>query len=339
MTERSTDMEHLAGIVLAAGISSRIKRVKALLCINGQSMISRIVHMMQQAGASPVVVITGYHAIEIEQHLEGENVVFVHNTRYYETEMFDSIRLGLSVLSEEVKRVMICPTDVPLVTEKTVQTLLAADGEFVCPSYRGHSGHPVIVSSSLLPFLAHYSGERGLRGAIEAAGVEPCYITVEDRGVLLNSNTREDYNRMLGYQQGQTGRRQIQLDFDLQLNIGDFVLNSMVAQLLELIDATGSLERACTCMHQKLFWGLTTVKNLEKQLGVPILLNDSMLSSEARLLLQKYQLLHADVSYYASGAFEKLSKSDAFLNQLSGYSVGEDRRMEALSGVSLQGYE
>ena len=41
-------MEHLAGIVLAAGISSRIKRVKALLYVNGQSMICQVVHMMQQ---------------------------------------------------------------------------------------------------------------------------------------------------------------------------------------------------------------------------------------------------------------------------------------------------
>ncbi len=310
-------MEHLAGIVLAAGISSRIKRVKALLYVNGQSMIRQIVHTMQRAGASPIVVVTGYHAVEIEQHLEGENVVFVHNTRYYETEMFDSIRLGLSVLGGETGRVMICPTDVPLVTDQTVQALLAADGDFVCPSYRGHSGHPVVVSSRLLPFLAGYSGEQGLRGAIEAAGVKPCYVTVEDRGVLLNGNTREDYNQMLGYQQGQSGRRQLQLDLDLQLNIGNFVFNSMVAQLLELIDATGSLERACACMHQKLLWGLTMVTNLEKQLGAPILLNDSLLSLEARILLQKYQLLRADVSDYASGAFEKLSKSDDRLDRLN----------------------
>lgn len=325
-------MEHLAGIVLAAGISSRIKRVKALLYVNGQSMICQVVHMMQRAGASPVVVITGYHAMEIEQNLEGENVVFVHNMRYYETEMFDSIRLGLSVLGREIERIMICPTDIPLVTDQTIQALLAVKGDFVCPSYHGHSGHPVVVSSNLLPFLAGYSGERGLRGAIEAAGVKPCYVAVEDKGVLLNNNTREDYNRMLGYQQGRTGRRQIQLDLDLQLNIGNFVFDSMVAQLLELIDVTGSLERACVCMHQKPLWGLTTVTNLEKQLGTPILLNDLSLSVEARALLQKYKFLCTDVSGYASNTFERLSKADSLLNPLSRHSTDEDCGAETWDG-------
>lgn len=314
LDKKSADMDHFAGIVLAAGVSSRIKRIKALLYVNGQSMIRWIVHTMQRVGASPIIVVTGYHSAEIEQQLEGEDVVFVRNTRYYQTEMFDSIQLGLSALSGEVNRVLLCPTDVPLVTEQTVQELLAANGAFVCPSYHGCSGHPVVLSSSLIPALIDYSGERGLRGAIEAAGIKPTYVAVEDRSVLLNSNTREDYNQMLGYLQERTGQRQIQIDFDLQMNVGSFVFDSMTAQLLEMIDAAGSVERACTCIHQKTSWGLTTIINLEEQLGAPIIINDSLLSIEARTLLKKYQLLQADISDYAYCALEKLQNADGQLN-------------------------
>ena len=67
---------------------------KPLLPIGGVSMIRRVVNLMQSAGTETVVV-TGYRHVELEVHLSGCGVRFVHNPDYRHTQMPDSLRLGL----------------------------------------------------------------------------------------------------------------------------------------------------------------------------------------------------------------------------------------------------
>ena len=64
-------MEKLAGIILAAGLSSRMGAFKPLLEIDGVSMVRRVVQLMQVAGAHPVVVVTGHRRRELEEVFYG----------------------------------------------------------------------------------------------------------------------------------------------------------------------------------------------------------------------------------------------------------------------------
>ena len=53
-------MAELAGLILAAGTSSRMGAFKPMLQVDGQTMIRRVADMMRRAGAGPVAVVTGY---------------------------------------------------------------------------------------------------------------------------------------------------------------------------------------------------------------------------------------------------------------------------------------
>ena len=209
-------MAQLAGLILAAGVSSRMGAFKPMLTVDGQTMVRRVADMMRRAGADPIAVVTGYHSQALERHLTG--VLFIRNERYYGTQMLDSLLLGLEGLPEDVRRVLVSPADIPLVEQQTVDALLAAEGDFVRPLFQGTPGHPVVLSRSLLPALRSYGGEGGLKGAVGALGIPVTDVAVDDRGTALDSDTRDEYAALLKYRRQQTNRPQpLQLDLHLGL--------------------------------------------------------------------------------------------------------------------------
>ncbi|NLB29375.1 MAG: nucleotidyltransferase family protein [Clostridiales bacterium] len=192
-------MGELGAVILAAGLSSRMREFKPLMELGGLTIISRVVRLMLGTGAEPVVVVTGRRAADIENHLAGENVRFVRNENYASTQMLDSILLGLSRLPPDCRRIFITPADIPLVRRSTLKTLLQTGGQFVRPTYFGKNGHPALMSGELVPALKQYAGDGGLRGAISAGGIKITDVETDDRGVLLDADTPEDYAELCRY--------------------------------------------------------------------------------------------------------------------------------------------
>lgn len=190
-------MKALGAVILAAGLSSRMGHYKPLLCVDGISMIRHVYNSMRQTGADPIVIVTGYRREDIERHLAGLDITFVHNPDYAHTQQLDSLRLGLRALTGKCRRVLICPADVPLVAPETVAKLLKQEGAFIRPSYHGEKGHPVIMDAGLIGQVEAFRGEGGLRGAIESAHVSICDVPVEDRGTTLDNDTPQDFQQLL----------------------------------------------------------------------------------------------------------------------------------------------
>lgn len=65
-----------AVITASAGMSSRMGNFKPLLNIGSISVAQRIITTLKQAGADIVVVVTGFHADELEHHLAQNQVMF-----------------------------------------------------------------------------------------------------------------------------------------------------------------------------------------------------------------------------------------------------------------------
>lgn len=307
-------MSELAGLILAAGVSSRMGAFKPMLTVDGQTMIRRVVEMMRRAGADPVVAVTGYRGELLEEHLADTGVRFVRNERYFETQMLDSLLLGLEQLPEETRRVLLSPADIPLVEPGTVEALLSAQGEFVRPVFHGTPGHPVVLSRSMFPGLRAYTGSGGLRGAVGALGICVTDVPVEDPGIALDSDTRDGYTALLKYRRKQTGRPQsVQLDLQVCLRAETAFLDPRCAQFLELIQTTGSMLSACQCMHMSCSRGWGMINEVERQLGYPVLFRSqggsggggSGLTERGDSLLRAYRSLERDIRAYGRAAFAK----------------------------------
>lgn len=305
-------MTNTAAIILAAGVSARMGKFKPMLEIDGRTMIGRVVDAMRASGAAPIVVVTGYRDSELEQSLAHTDVQFVRNTSYYCTQMLDSLVLGLRALPADTERALVCPADVPLVEHTTIRALLAAEGMFVRPVCEGVAGHPVVLSRALFSWLASYDGPNGLRGAIEAFGVAPTDVLVDDRGTVLDGDTRDEYARLLQYRREQTGKPQpLQLDLRICLQAETAFWEPGCSQFLELIQTTGSILNACQCMHMAYSKGWKMLNGMEQQLGFPLLVRSqggsngggSELTAQGLRLLLAYQQMEKEIQKSARAIF------------------------------------
>lgn len=307
-------MGKFAAIILAAGTSNRKGQFAPLLPLGERTIIETIVSSMQEAGASPVIVVTGYQGERLRQYLAQSGVMFVRSERYYETQMMDSLRLALTRFPEGTEKVVVCPGDVPLVKCDTIRELLRADGDFVRPCCQGVSGHPVVLSGRVLPDLMAFDGSGGLREAAKAAGIAFTDIEVQDLGTTLDKNTRDEYGALLKYRRQETGTPQpLQLEVSLSLRAETSFWGQNCAQFLELIQITGSMLCACQCMHMSYSKGWKMINEMERQLGYPVLIRNqggdrgggSTLTREGQSFLSRFQSMQEEILSNAQICFHR----------------------------------
>ena len=136
----------IGALIVAAGMSSRMGQFKPMLPIGSISVAQRVVATLQQAGATKIVMVTGYNATVLERHLAGNGIIFLRNENYETTQMFDSVKIGLRYLLDKCDKVLFTPVDVPLFTAHTANILLESGAELACPVCQGRKGHPILIS-------------------------------------------------------------------------------------------------------------------------------------------------------------------------------------------------
>ena len=281
-----------AALIVAAGMSSRMGDFKPLLNIGSISIAQRVVATFQQAGVEKIVMVTGYNAVMLERHLAGNGVVFLRNEKYETTQMFDSVCIGLSYLRDKCGRVLFTPLDIPLFTADTVHRLLETDAPLACPAVDGETGHPTLIGASLFDRILSDSGDQGLRGALNRCGAELTLIPVEDRGILHDADTPEDYKALLRYHNEQLARPVL----NVELARERVFFNTRTAMLLRLIDETRSVRQACQRIQMSYSSGWNVIRTLEGQLNRTLILRsqggagggNSSLTDDGKLLLDRY---------------------------------------------------
>lgn len=194
---------NIKGLVVAAGLSSRMGDFKPLLPINGRPMLQATVESLRQGGITDILVVLGKRAGELEALLAPIGVRTICNEAFEETEMFDSVCLGLANLGD-CDGVLFLPADVPMVSVHTMEALQAGFSEsgsrILYPTYQGERGHPPLLGASVLADIVCFKGEGGLRGALASLGDRAGEVAVADRGCLLDADYQKDYLNLQLYQ-------------------------------------------------------------------------------------------------------------------------------------------
>jgi molybdenum cofactor cytidylyltransferase len=189
-----------AAVIVAAGLSSRMGAFKPLLSLGGETIITKSIKTLQSAGIEIIVVVTGYRANELEEHLSAYGVEFVRNEHYAETDMFFSASLGLERVLSRCDRVLFLPADSPLFLRESLYAMFVhqdeTGSEVVIPTCLGRGGHPLLMNSSVLPELLLYSGGDGMRGAISSLNLSVSRLELDDKGLIMDADSPEDYVRL-----------------------------------------------------------------------------------------------------------------------------------------------
>jgi molybdenum cofactor cytidylyltransferase len=126
----------VAGVVLAAGSSSRMGRNKLLLELGGETVVRRAVRAAVDAGLDPVVAVLGHEAPRVEAELHGLPCRVVLNADHAQG-VGTSLQLGVRQVSSEAAALVVVLADMPFVSAAMIATLVER--------YRA-SGAPLVVS-------------------------------------------------------------------------------------------------------------------------------------------------------------------------------------------------
>lgn len=138
----------VAGIVLAAGASSRAGFPKALARIGETRFIEHAVGML--AGLWPIVVVVAPpHGHAIRRCLRGRELSFAENDDASRG-MLSSLQAGIRALDLGTKAALVALVDHPSVRRTTVTALLdgwqKSRAALVRPTFLGRGGHPLLLA-------------------------------------------------------------------------------------------------------------------------------------------------------------------------------------------------
>jgi molybdenum cofactor cytidylyltransferase len=193
----------LAGVVLAAGRSSRMGSPKALLDFLGRPFAVRILEALEALEVKTRVVVLGPDAPRIQPSLADHDYMLVENPEP-ETGPIASLRGALRALQPlQPSAVLVWPVDLPHVRVATVERIVEAHRRIgapvVLPTFAERRGHPVIWGASLFGELLGSSEavREGARAVLHHHDKDVLAIAVDDPAVVDQVNTPEDYEKLV----------------------------------------------------------------------------------------------------------------------------------------------
>jgi molybdenum cofactor cytidylyltransferase len=183
-------------VVLAAGNSSRFNGDKLLAPMHdGRAMLTTVMHRLLPLSCPIVIVVrtsnTGLIAL-CERHRWQYRSVDESAPS-----MSVSVRKAAQIASEyDWHSMLLCLGDMPEVVTDTLKTM-AAQTVLSRPSYKGCGGHPVLFPRQYFAEFGQLTGDVGARAILQRHRDCLKLIEVNDSGVLLDIDTREQWQHYL----------------------------------------------------------------------------------------------------------------------------------------------
>jgi len=223
-------LERVAGIVIAAGASKRFGQPKQLLDWRGEPFVRAVARKALLAGLSPVIVVTGSDAENVEAALAGLNVHIVRNEAW-QSGQGSSIAAGVravtapsalpgtspksaNVTSDEDKYLYggfgggregavgaatFLLADQPHIGADVIRALVETHAQslpaILAPLVREERrANPVLFDRVTFPDLLALTGDIGGRAIFDRHKI--AYLPWHDESLLLDVDTPEDYERI-----------------------------------------------------------------------------------------------------------------------------------------------
>lgn len=186
-----------AGLVLAAGGSSRLGRPKQLLPYRGATLLESVLATARACDFEQLLVTLGGAAEEVRRAVDLSGAEVVLNTAYG-SGCSSSIAAAVSGLDPRCDVLVLLLGDQPDVTPATVRALLDERGDAplaVC-RYDDGRGHPFAFARSVFAQLAELHGDKAVWKLLDRQPDAVVEVPVAGP-VPLDVDTWEDYEAVL----------------------------------------------------------------------------------------------------------------------------------------------
>jgi molybdenum cofactor cytidylyltransferase len=187
----------IAGLILAAGESSRMGTDKATLTYRDRTFLELVVQTLREIDIERIAVVLGHHAQEIQRHVKIEAAQVLVNPDY-KSGQTSSLQVGLrSLIADDIEAIVLCLVDHPAVSAETVRRLVATFREcgapVVIPTCRGRRGHPVLIGQQIFDELLRLATDTGADSVVRKYRQATQFVEVEDEGVVIDVDDPESY--------------------------------------------------------------------------------------------------------------------------------------------------
>jgi molybdenum cofactor cytidylyltransferase len=191
----------VAGVVLAAGTSTRMGRNKLLLPLDGESLVRRATRAALEAGLAPVIVVLGHESELVAQALTGLDCTLVVNGDY-ESGPGTSVSAGVARASHSpAEALVLLLADMPFVTAAMLSALVTrwreTEAPLVISRYGDAQAPPTLFGRALFEELMDVDETTGAKPVIaehaaSAAVVEWPASALQDLDVAADYEAVKD---------------------------------------------------------------------------------------------------------------------------------------------------
>lgn len=280
-----------------------------------ESIIKRSIRLLREQGTEKIAVVTGYKNEILEEHLADTDAVCVYNESFINCSSYDSYMLGLESLAGDCfDRIFLLGGGDPVLDRNTFRVMMEDDCDIVIPRFLNDRGKPILINAGTLKTLEEIAASSYLRAA-EYFESHVHEVDVDDEGVVMDIDTKQDYELLLKLFYTKSGRRaSLRMELNLKMGTEELFFDNDTALLLELISVTGSISSACHAMNISYTKGWKLINKVEEKFDRKVISrnvggNDGggcALTRDGQYLLDSYNYMQRELSSMSDKLFKKL---------------------------------
>jgi molybdenum cofactor cytidylyltransferase len=193
-------MRRVVGIVLAAGESRRMGRLKALLPFGERTVIEQVLQPLLQAELAAVVVVLGHRAADIAAVIQQLPVQLLYNPDYQHG-MTTSVQAALRDITPIPDAYLLALVDQPHLDQGLIQQLLTVyactSKGIIIPTYQGKRGHPIVIAARYRQDILALGLHQGLHLVTRAHPEDTLQMPVDNDDILRDMDYQTDYEAEL----------------------------------------------------------------------------------------------------------------------------------------------
>ena len=188
-------------IVLAAGQSKRMGKLKPLLKFNDTTFLGQIISVLKLSNVDKVTVVLGAEAETIRKSIDfsGTNIVI---NKDYQRGQLSSLNAAIEEIPQETDAILVCLVDNPFISEEVVNKIISkfkeTNNPIIVPVFNTRRGHPTLFSRSLFHELLNAPKEQGARFVVYSNEEKVLEVETCQSSILVGIDTPDDYKCYFG---------------------------------------------------------------------------------------------------------------------------------------------